>query len=316
MVAPRATSLRRGTEILIALGSDEAVEHGGLGVVRIAELVGREKSQVSRALSALAANGMVDRDPASRAYRPGLAAVCAGRTLGPPAADLVGRPGPAGLVAESGETAHLSVLQGGEVMTLLSEAPAYAITANGWTGRTVPVICTSAGRALLFDHDLPTLERLVGSARFTGLGPGAPRDVTGALSPHRGRARPGLRNRRRGVRGRSGRRGGPGTGSRWSHPGGGQRLGAEVPARRSALSRGRGGAWRRSGPERGDVQPLVGRRRHAEGRLKPPTRRSIRRPHPRRSGAAALAPPGPAVPRRAAEPAADDDGPRRCRCRP
>ena len=62
-------------------------------------------------------------------------------------------------------------------MTLLSEAPAYAITANGWTGRTVPVICTSAGRALLFDHDLPTLEKLVGSASFAGLGPGAPSDV-------------------------------------------------------------------------------------------------------------------------------------------
>ena len=55
-------------EILIVLGSDEAVERGGLGVVRIAELVGREKSQVSRALSALASSGLVDRDPASRAY--------------------------------------------------------------------------------------------------------------------------------------------------------------------------------------------------------------------------------------------------------
>ena len=41
------------------LGSDEAVERGGLGVVRIAELVGREKSQVSRALSALAASAYI-----------------------------------------------------------------------------------------------------------------------------------------------------------------------------------------------------------------------------------------------------------------
>ena len=41
----------------------------------------------------------------------------------------------------------------------------------------MPVICTSAGRALLFDHDLPTLEKLVGSASFAGLGPGAPSDV-------------------------------------------------------------------------------------------------------------------------------------------
>lgn len=177
MVAPRATSLRRGTEILVALGSDEAVERGGLGVVRIAELVGREKSQVSRALSALAASGMVDRDPASRAYRLGWRLYALAARSGRPR--LISLAGAVldGLVAEIGETAHLSVLQGGEVMTLLSEAPPYAISANGWSGRTVPVICTSAGRALLFDHDLPTLEKLVGSASFAGLGPGAPSDV-------------------------------------------------------------------------------------------------------------------------------------------
>lgn len=177
MVASRATSLRRGTEILIALGSDEAVEHGGLGVVRIAELVGREKSQVSRALTALAANGMVDRDPASRAYRLGWRLYALAARSGRPRLIATAAPVLRGLVAESGETAHLSVLQGGEVMTLLSEAPASAITATGWTGRTVPVICTSAGRALLFDHDLAMLEKLAGPVSFAGLGPGAPSDV-------------------------------------------------------------------------------------------------------------------------------------------
>jgi DNA-binding IclR family transcriptional regulator len=177
VVAARATSLRRGTEILVVLGGDEAVEHGGLGVVRIAELVGREKSQVSRALSALAATGMVDRDPASRAYRLGWRLYALAARSGRPRLISSAASVLRGLVADSGETAHLSVLQGGQVMTLLSEAPASAISANGWTGRTVPVICTSAGRALLFDHDLPTLEKLVGSASFAGLGPGAPTDA-------------------------------------------------------------------------------------------------------------------------------------------
>jgi DNA-binding IclR family transcriptional regulator len=178
MVASRATSLRRGTEILLVLGSDEAVERGGLGVVRIAQLVGREKSQVSRALSTLAANGMVDRDPVSRAYRLGWQLYALAARSGRPRLISFGASVLRELVVQSGETAHLSVLQGGEVMTLLSEAPASAISANGWTGRTVPVICTSAGRALLVDHDLPTLQKLVGSASFAGLGPGAPSDVT------------------------------------------------------------------------------------------------------------------------------------------
>src|SRR5207244_7799264 len=48
---PRATSLRRGLEILLVLGS-EAPALGGLGVTRIAALTGYEKSQVSRALAA------------------------------------------------------------------------------------------------------------------------------------------------------------------------------------------------------------------------------------------------------------------------
>src|ERR1700742_884475 len=117
VVATRATSLRRGTEILIALGSDEAVEHGGLGVVRIAELVGREKSQVSRALSALAATGMVDRDPGSRAYRLGWRMYALAARSGRPRLIAMGESVLYGLVAESGETAHLSVMQGGEVMT-------------------------------------------------------------------------------------------------------------------------------------------------------------------------------------------------------
>jgi DNA-binding IclR family transcriptional regulator len=43
----------------------------GLGVVAIADRLGRENSQVSRALTALAAAGMVGRDPATAAYRLG-----------------------------------------------------------------------------------------------------------------------------------------------------------------------------------------------------------------------------------------------------
>lgn len=175
--APRATSLRRGTEILIALGSDEALERDGLGVVRIAELVGREKSQVSRALSALAADGLVERDPDSRAYRLGwrLFALAA-RSARP---RLISHAGPVlrRLVAATGETAHLSALQGGEVLTLLSEAPPALITATGWSGRTIPVVCTSSGRALLFDHDLESLEALLANAGPDGRRPGAPRDA-------------------------------------------------------------------------------------------------------------------------------------------
>jgi len=63
--------LRRGIDVLSALRGEEAVAANGLGVLRIAELVGSDKSQVSRTLKILAEYGLVDRDPATRAYRLG-----------------------------------------------------------------------------------------------------------------------------------------------------------------------------------------------------------------------------------------------------
>ena len=71
MVGGREVNLRKELAILIVLGREEAVENGGLGVVRIAELIGREKSQVSRALKTLADSGLVDRDPSMLHYRMG-----------------------------------------------------------------------------------------------------------------------------------------------------------------------------------------------------------------------------------------------------
>jgi IclR family KDG regulon transcriptional repressor len=78
------------------------------------------------------------------------------------------------LVSELGETAHLSVLQGGEVLTLLSHQPAHAVRAVGWTGRRVPAECTSSGRALLLDHDLASLQALFGGARLAPRAGGGP----------------------------------------------------------------------------------------------------------------------------------------------
>src|ERR1700742_158734 len=57
----RETSIRRGVEVLLSLSSDESLAAGGLGVTRIADVLGREKSQVSRALKALNEYGLVER---------------------------------------------------------------------------------------------------------------------------------------------------------------------------------------------------------------------------------------------------------------
>jgi IclR family KDG regulon transcriptional repressor len=178
MPPERSRSLRRGIEVLIALGSDEALERGGLGVVRIAEIVGTEKSQVSRALSAFADAGLVDRDPESRAYSLGWRLYALAERSGQPRLIAAAPAFLKQLVAATAETANLSVLQGAQTLTLLSETPPSAISVKGWSGRTLPVVCTSAGRALLFDHDRPALEARLEHVSFDGYAPGAPHDLS------------------------------------------------------------------------------------------------------------------------------------------
>ena len=177
MVGVSEVNLRKELAILIVLGREEAIENGGLGVVRIAELIGREKSQVSRTLKTLAESGFVDRDQSTLHYRLGwrffaLAARAGEQRLLSVAPPLLER-----LVENLGETAHLSVLLGTEVLTVLSESPTHAVKADGWAGRTVPIYCTSSGRVLLFDHDLEALSNLLSGVEFRGLRPGTVRNV-------------------------------------------------------------------------------------------------------------------------------------------
>ena len=160
-----------------ALGSDEALDHNGLGVVRIAQLVGREKTQVSRALKALAAAGFADRDPDTRSYRLGWRLFALGARAGD--ARLLNAAAPVldDLVEQTGETAHLSVLDDIEVLTILSEVPNAAVRASGWPGRRVPASCTSSGRALLFDHSADELDQRFAGRSLAGGGPNAARSL-------------------------------------------------------------------------------------------------------------------------------------------
>jgi IclR family transcriptional regulator, KDG regulon repressor len=161
------SGLRRGLLALDALAQDDA----GLGVVDVARRLGIDKSQASRTLRALADHGLAERDPDSRLYRLGprvfaYAALVSERRLlrvGPSVLD--------GLVRELGERAHLSVLDGTDVLTLLSHSPPHAVQTAGWTGRTVPAYCTAAGRALLADHDPDALRTLLEGVELVRRGP-------------------------------------------------------------------------------------------------------------------------------------------------
>jgi DNA-binding IclR family transcriptional regulator len=180
-MAERGTSLRRGLQILLAFGSDEALAEGGVGVTQIAALIGQEKSQVSRALAVLSEYGLVQRSSGGRTYRLGRACFMLASRAGEPRLIEEARPALAQLVEEVGEAAHLSVLQGAQVLTLLTQASSHAIVARNWVGRTIPAYCTASGRALLLDHDRAGLLELLGVNRFAPQGPNTPADVAELL---------------------------------------------------------------------------------------------------------------------------------------
>ena len=166
----RETSIRRGVEVLLSLAEEEAVAGGGLGVTRIAELLGREKSQVSRSLEALNEYGLVERN-ADSSYRLGwrlyaLAQLAGERRLLEAAAPLMRR-----IAISLGERVHLSVAQGSETLTVLSESPGRSVEAVGWAGRVTPSYCTSAGRALLLDTAAADVERMFAAVEFVAHGP-------------------------------------------------------------------------------------------------------------------------------------------------
>lgn len=178
MADPAPSSLRRALDLLDALASDEAVAQGGWGVNRLAAHQGRDQSQVSRTLRVFADAGFVERDAASMAYRLGWRVFALAARAGDQRLLAAGAPILRRLVEKDlGERIHLSVLQGAEVLTILTETPPHAVQTVAWAGRLVPAHNTSSGRALLIDVERDELERRFAGAAFGVGGPNAPRDI-------------------------------------------------------------------------------------------------------------------------------------------
>lgn len=143
-----------------ALDVLEVLAQGGeLGVTEIARRVGLPQGTAHRLLLSLARRGYVRRGP-DRSYAVGLTALRLGdaayRELGSIARDHL-----AALVALSGETANLAVLEG-EVMVYVAQCPsAHALRIFAEVGRRVPVHSTAVGKATLAAMPAAELDRLL-----------------------------------------------------------------------------------------------------------------------------------------------------------
>jgi len=179
MGATDATSLRRGLAILLAIEGEEALGAAPPGVTRLAALIGSDKSQVSRSVRILVEHGLVDRDLDTLGYRLGWRLLAMAGRSGRVSLLAAAEPLLERLVRETGERAHLSVLRGATVLTVLSQGSDRAVEAAGWVGRTVPLHSTSTGRALLLDHTREEIVALVAATPFAGGTAKAPRDARG-----------------------------------------------------------------------------------------------------------------------------------------
>jgi DNA-binding IclR family transcriptional regulator len=151
----RNNGLERDLEIIeaVAAGSPIPQRNGDL-----AAATHREKSQISRAVSRLIDNGLLLRQGAGVIVGPRLYAIA--RFTFEAQLVTAARGELHGLVHKLGETVHLTVLQGLEVVTIHSESPAHGFRALSWMGVTAPSYMTSSGRVLLSGLTDEQIERI------------------------------------------------------------------------------------------------------------------------------------------------------------
>jgi DNA-binding IclR family transcriptional regulator len=155
----RATDgVDRVVRVLVALGT--APE--GLGVSAIARSLQVHRSTASRMLATLAAGGLVERDPQTRAYRlgarlVGLAATAVARlpVVSHARSELEA------LSAQTSETANLAILDGHHVVYVDQVTPAQTVVMASWVGRRSPAHASSSGKVLMAWGDPEAREALL-----------------------------------------------------------------------------------------------------------------------------------------------------------
>lgn len=153
-----SSGLARDVAILDLLGEAESSGDGGLGVLRVAELLGRDKAAVSRALVTLADAGLVSRDAGSRTYHLGSRLFALAARTSEAALTRRARPLLRQMVHQVRETTHLCVLRGGNVLTLLSEVSPQQVGTLAWAGTTTAAWRTPSGRVLVSDWDRASVD--------------------------------------------------------------------------------------------------------------------------------------------------------------
>jgi len=161
-------TLQRGLVILDAFSSDPA----GLGVNELARRLGLHKSTVSRLCATLERAGYLKRDERTGKLRLGARIYqLAGMNSGDLDPRMVARPILLGLVEACGETAHLAVREGQDVVTIEVVDGSRSIRLQSRVGQRRPVHASALGKAILAWLPPDELEAVLGSQSFERLTP-------------------------------------------------------------------------------------------------------------------------------------------------
>ncbi len=159
-------SLHKGFAIIEHLS-----KHGELGIQRLSEELGMNKSTVFRFLSTLCSLGYVQQNPVSRQYSLTFKffQISRGINMNLTLASQV-RPFMEMLLKETGESVHLAVLQGSKVLYIDQVESRNSLRVNVEIGKTFPAYSVGVGKAILAympETEVKGLFREEGFIKFT-----------------------------------------------------------------------------------------------------------------------------------------------------
>jgi len=143
------SGLTRDLEVLELLGTDSSWALGGLGVQEISASLQRDKGQISRVCHTLAATGLINRDRATKRYRLGHHLYALAMRTQEAHLAILARPALLELMAQAEESSHLTVLRGGDIMTVHTELAQHPERDDSFDGVSLPALKTASGRAIL-----------------------------------------------------------------------------------------------------------------------------------------------------------------------
>jgi IclR family transcriptional regulator, KDG regulon repressor len=143
---------------------------GELGSTDLAQKLGLHKSTVHRLLAVLERHRFVEKNHETAKYNLGWRLF----ELGTAAASRMGlyglaRPYLAALAKKTCETAHLGIVNHGEVMSIVSVEADRSLRLPATVGRRSPLYCTSQGKAMLAFSDPAQAEEIIRSLNMKAL---------------------------------------------------------------------------------------------------------------------------------------------------